>query len=99
MFARVATVQVPAEKVFDVSDAAKGFRDQTLPNVKKMKGFKHAYLLVDRKTGKGHAIFLFDTEANLKASADRASELRTQVTQAVGATVLAVEEFEVAYES
>jgi len=96
MFARVTTVKVPVEKV---SGAAKGFKDMALPEVKKMKGFKHAYLLLDRKSGKAHAIFLFDTEANLKASATRASELRAKVTQAIGAQVLAVEEFEVAAES
>lgn len=57
-------------------------REQTLPDLARLPGFKGLYLLVDRQTGKGVAISLWQTEAALHASEDvvrphRAVEGRT----------------------
>jgi heme-degrading monooxygenase HmoA len=53
--------------------------------VKKMAGFKGAYFLVDRKSGKEISITLWDTERNLQASSKAADQLRTQAAQTVAA--------------
>jgi heme-degrading monooxygenase HmoA len=63
-------------------------RDQTLPDLARLPGFKGLYVLVDRQTGKGVAISLWQTEAALHASEDvarphRAVEGRTQQELAV----------------
>jgi hypothetical protein len=96
MYARVTTLQVPMDKA---GEAEKYFKEQVVPNFKQMRGFQRAFLLADKKTGKAHGVFLFDTEDNLKASAQRASELREKTIESLGARVLSVEEMEVIAES
>jgi hypothetical protein len=96
MFARVSTVEMPVDKG---EAATKAFREQVIPNVKEMEGFQHAYLLADKRTGKAHAVFLFDTEDSLRASSERAGEIRKRVIESFGGKVVAIEEMEVVAES
>jgi hypothetical protein len=96
MYARVCTVQVPMDKL---GDTAKFFKEQVIPNVKQSRGFQRVYQLADRKTGKTYGVFLYDTEDNLKASAQRASELRSKATESLGLRFSSVEEMEVIAES
>lgn len=48
MFARVSTIQGKPERV---EDGVRNYREQVMPEVNKMVGFKGAYFLVDRKNG------------------------------------------------
>ena len=96
MYARVSTLQVPMDRV---GDPAKLFKEQVIPNLKQMRGFQRAYLLADKKTGKRYGVFLFDTEDNLKASAQPASELRSKATESMGLRFSSIEEMEVIAES
>jgi hypothetical protein len=96
MYARVTTSQLPMDKL---GDAAKHFKENAVSGAKQMRGFQRAYLMADRKTGKAHGIFLFDTEDNLKASAQRASELRNKAAESVGVRFSSMEEMEVIAES
>ena len=82
MFARVSTIQGKAQQV---EDGIRQYREQVMPAVKKMAGFKGAYFLVDRKSGKEVSITLWDTEKNLQASAAAANKLRAQASQIVAA--------------
>lgn len=43
------------------------YTDSVLPAAKQQKGFKGAFLLTDRATGKGMSITLWASEADLKA--------------------------------
>ncbi len=64
MYARVTIVQMLPGK----TDEAIGlYRDSVVPAAKQQKGSKGAYLLTDRKTGKGLSIALWETEADLTA--------------------------------
>ena len=78
MFARVSTIQGKPERV---EDGVRNYREQVMSTVKKMAGFKGAYFLVDRKTGKVVSITLWDTETNLQASAEAADRLRANASQ------------------
>ena len=82
MFARVSTVQGKPEQV---DDGIRHYREQMLPEARKMAGFKGAYLLVDRKSGSNVGITLWDTEKNLQASTAAADRLRAQASKAVAA--------------
>ncbi len=94
MFARVNTILGAPDKV---EEGIRQYRETTLPAAKGMGGFKGAYLLVDRKSGKVVAITLWETEAAERASAYPVARLRAQGKQAMGATALpAVEVYEVA---
>ena len=61
-----------------------------------MEGFSNAYFCVDRGSGKGLSMTLWETEAALEASAERAHQLRSQAIQPSGATTDSVTHYEVA---
>jgi len=65
MSARVITTQTSPGKL---ADAIQLWRESVAPSVKQQKGFKRAYLLVERATGKIRTIGLWETEADLQAS-------------------------------
>jgi len=69
---------------------------QSLPKPRRCGEFKGSYLLVDRKTGKQMGIALWETEADLNASAEAAKDLRAQHVQAATAQPPKVEIYEVA---
>jgi heme-degrading monooxygenase HmoA len=83
MLARVTTSQGKPEQI---EAGIRNYREQVRPAAKKMAGFKGAYLLVDRKSGKMLGIALWDTEGNLQASTEAAAQLRAGVLQASAAT-------------
>ncbi len=64
MHARVVTVQIQPGKMDETIGL---FRDSVVPAAKAQKGFKGAYLLTNRSTGKGIAVSLWETEADLTA--------------------------------
>ena len=82
MFARITTVQGKPEKV---DEGVRNYRENVLPAIKKLHGFKHAYLLVDRKTGVDMSVVLWDTEKDVQASIATNLQLRSQFAEAVGA--------------
>jgi heme-degrading monooxygenase HmoA len=83
MFARVTTVEGKPEKI---DEAARNYREKVIPTIKKLHGFKHAYLLADRTTGMYISIALWDTDKDLQASASANLQLRSQFAEAVGAS-------------
>lgn len=64
MNARVTIVQILPGKVDQAVDR---YRDSVIPVANQQKGFKGAYLLTDRSTGKGISITLWETEADMTA--------------------------------
>lgn len=93
MFARVTITEGPPDKI---DDAVRIAKETIYPAAKKTKGFKGMYVLVDRKTGKQMAFTLWDTEADLDASAESAKRLRAQYVQTANAQPAKVEKYEVA---
>jgi hypothetical protein len=72
------------------------FRDNALPGVKQL-GARGGMLLIDRQSGEGMAITLWDDEAAMRTSEERANELRSAAVQALGSTEEPrVERYEVA---
>ena len=74
----------------------KSFRDDTIPAIKEIGG-RGGILLVDRESGNAMAITLWEDEAAMRASEERANELRRAASQELGAAgEPRVERFEVA---
>ena len=97
MFARVSIVQ---GKLGKMDEGIRHYREKMLPEARKMAGFKGAYLLVDRKSGKNLGITLWDTEKNMKASTVAANQLRGQAAENIAApNPPIVEIYEVAVQS
>ncbi len=65
MYARVTFAPFLPDKM---DDAVRLFRDSYLPNAAQQKGNQGGYLLLDRSTGKGIAISLWETEADMAAA-------------------------------
>src|SRR2546422_11063029 len=78
----------------DHLDAAiKLVKETVIPSAKKLAGFKGGYWLVDRASGKGFSVTLFESEAALKASEDAAAQLRAHASSLTKIT--GVERYEV----
>ena len=73
--------------------AIKLVKETIVPGAKKLAGFKGGYWLVDRASGKGFSVTLFESEAALKASEDAAAQLRSQASSLTKIT--GVERYEV----
>src|SRR2546427_954054 len=71
----------------------KDINERVIPAAKKLAGFKGGYWLVDRKSGKGFSVTLFESESALRASEDAAAQLRSQASPLTKIT--GVERYEV----
>jgi heme-degrading monooxygenase HmoA len=88
MFARVSTYRGDGDRLLQ------GFADVTGP-LEAIDGFSRAYFMVNRESGKGMSITVWESEEALNASAARADELRSQGAEAGGATIESVEHYEI----
>jgi heme-degrading monooxygenase HmoA len=88
MFARVSTYRGDADRLLQ------GFAGFTEP-LEAIDGFSHAYFMVNRETGRGMSITIWDSEEALNASVAKANELREQGAEAGGAEIEAVEHYEI----
>ncbi len=90
MFARISTFQGSADK------ESKALAGPPPAEVQAMRGFKGAYTLENRATGKAILITLWETEADMMASAEAAKRPRSQAVRDSGGMGEAqVETFEV----
>ena len=92
MFARVRITSAVPEKV---DDGIRHFRETVVASYKDVAGFKGAYLLVSRKSGKVMGITLWDTEANMQATGKTSERLRAAGSQVVSGTTPPPDEYEV----
>jgi heme-degrading monooxygenase HmoA len=92
MYARVTVVQGSPDKI---DAGVESFNQQILPTAKKLEGFKAGFLLVDRSTGKGMGITMWDSEEARAKGAEALAEARAATIQTMGGTVPPVDEYEV----
>ena len=64
MHVRAVTVQIQPAKMQEAIDI---FNDSVLPAAKAQKGFQGIYLMTDASSGKGLAISVWDSEADMVA--------------------------------
>lgn len=89
MFARVSTY------TGDPDELVRGF-ESARNDLQAIDGFSQAYFCVDRASGKGLTVTLWNDEQALEASAEQARQLRARATEPSGATIDSVEHYEVA---
>ena len=89
MFARVSTYRAD-----DADKLLQGFASVTDP-LEQMDGFAYAQFLVDRASGKGMSITVWESEQALIDSVAKADELRRQGTETGGGSIESVEHYEV----
>jgi len=90
-FSRVNTISGDPDKV----DAATVFvRNQVLPVLKALKGYRATIMAVDRQTGRSVVSTGWDTREDLEASESKVTGLRKAAADAAGAEDVQVEIFE-----
>jgi quinol monooxygenase YgiN len=93
MHARVTTISGSPEQA---EQGIANFRDNVIPTIKEMGGHG-GVLLIDRASGKAMAITLWEDEAAMRASEERANDLRRAASEELGAAEQPdVERYEVA---
>jgi heme-degrading monooxygenase HmoA len=92
MHARVSTLEGSPDKM---DDATSHLREQTLPELQKMDGFKGFVALGDRQSGKVLGVAFWESEEALRATEVEVSGVRSGAAEALGGTVAGVERYEV----
>jgi heme-degrading monooxygenase HmoA len=92
MYARVTTLEGPPDKI---DDAARHVREQVLPQLQQMDGFKGFVALSDRQSGKVLGVAFWESEEVLRATEEAVSRMRSGAAEATGGTVAGVEQYEV----
>jgi heme-degrading monooxygenase HmoA len=65
MFARITTLQVRIE---DIEEVIRIFNESVVPAAQSQNGFKRILFLLDRETGKGHSIALWERQEDAIAN-------------------------------
>jgi heme-degrading monooxygenase HmoA len=93
VFARVSTFTGTSD---EVEEAIRQAREDIVPRLEQLDGFRGAYLLVDRQNAKTLAVTLWESEEAMRASEEEANTLRSQAAEALGTQMVGVERYEVA---
>ena len=93
MFARVSTYTGTSD---EIDEAIRQVRENTLPKLEQLDGYKGAYFLVDRQNGKSLSVTLWESEEAMSTSEEAANSLRSEVADALGTQMVGVERYEVA---
>lgn len=80
MFARVGRIQGQPEQL----DAAVSYLDQQI--IGGERGFKRAYALIDRQSGKLMTLTLWETDPDVRATADLALGILQEAARRAGAS-------------
>jgi heme-degrading monooxygenase HmoA len=91
MFIRGSRLKLPGDRI---DGMITHFKDNVVPEVKKLTGNRGAVLLIDRGSGIGWALTYWEDEAALRASEEAATGLRTQAAEASSGTVEEVDRLE-----
>ena len=92
MYARVNVIETPADRI---EEGVRVLRDQVIPAVQRIDGYKGLIGLVDRQSGKTLGITLWEDQDKMLASEEEASRIRSEAAEAMGAKPT-VERYEVA---
>lgn len=78
-----------------IEDAIKTFKELLIPGLGRIPGFEGGFWAVNRTTGKGFGVTLYDSPASAEASRTAATQLRERIREATGATIAQPHEYEV----
>jgi hypothetical protein len=91
--ARVSTLEGATERI---DEGIRFVKEQIAPEASDLTGWRGIVALVDRADGRTKTITFWDSPESLRASEERADELRAQAAEAMDEAVVAVDRYEVA---
>jgi hypothetical protein len=94
--ARVSSLEGSSDRI---DEGIRFIEDQILPAADAMTGWRGIVALVDRTNGRTKTITFWDGEESLKASEERANQLRTEAAEAMAERITGVDRYEVAVNS
>jgi len=80
-----------------IDSATEYARDNILPRVRALDGWKGVLSLADRETGRGCLITFWESTDALQASEERADDLRRESADASGGTITSVERYDLVF--
>jgi hypothetical protein len=92
--ARVSTLEGDPTKI---DDATKDAKQEILPRLRQLSGFKGAMGMVDRKTGRTLLISLWESAETMRASEEQAETFRKESADVERGRVLSVDRYEVMF--
>ena len=92
MYARMTTLDGSPDRM---DDATRHVREQVLPQLQQMDGFKGFIALGNRQSGKLVGVAFWESEQAMRAAASSVASVRGESAEAAGGTVANVEEYEV----
>ena len=95
MHARLSVYELPADRS---AEATKSF-GEALEQIREARGHQGAYFLLSCDSEKAIALTLWESRADMEASRVTASRVRSEAARVVDASVVAVEEYEVAVDT
>jgi heme-degrading monooxygenase HmoA len=97
MFARLTTLQGSPDRV---DDAVQFIEQRVVPGAKEQAGFRGGYWGLDRSTGKGFALTLWESEQTMQDSdAAFGQRVREEGARDLAAQTVSVETYEVVAQS
>ena len=93
MYARIPTFKTAAQ---NIDASVRHFEETSLPQLRKLAGFKGATALVSRETGMLRVVAYWDRREALESSSEATKAVRAEYVDKLGAELVSVEEFEVA---
>ena len=93
MYARSTTVQA---QPLSIDAGLAHIRDEVMPAVQAIDGCVGISTMVDRGSGRCIITTAWETDEAMRASADRARQLRDQAAQSLGGNIEKIEEWEIA---
>lgn len=94
MYARVSTYEGSVE---DYDASLEKMQSDIAPQVRQMPGSAGLLSMIDRGTGRGLSITLWDSEEAMVASRDAANQVRSKAASAMGSRIVDVTEYEVGF--
>jgi len=70
-------------------------QEEAIPRENEMPGLRALYCLIDRETGRGVSLSIWDSREAMDASEERAGDQRAQAQATAAGSVVAVERMEV----
>jgi len=92
MHARLTTIEGSPDRM---DEATRHVQEQALTQLRQMDGFKGFVALGDRQSGKLVGVAFWEDEEALRATEGAVSGVRSGTAEAVGGSVVGVEEYEV----
>src|SRR3954469_15624932 len=92
VYARSTTVQAQTSSI---DDGIAHMRDELMPELENLDGYVGISLLADRDSGRCIITAAYETEDAMRASADKATQLRNRAAEKFGGSVDKIEHWEI----